>query len=455
MNKQNNRIALRLKHLGKALLILFIPLSNALSAAELTLDEAVKQAVERDYWLSGSVSAEQGLRDRGEAAYQLPDPTLSLKLANLPTNTLDFNQEAMTQLVAGVSQKFPRGESRDLMRRLYNQQGDQQPLQRMEREARIRLQVTQLWLRLQLARNSEALIHRNISLFDQLEDISLASYASALGSTRQQDLVQAQLERTRIDDRLKRIQLQRDDVEQQLQGWLVSFEEAQASGHSFSFNTAETDLPFLGESLFGDELPMQSDLLAFLNRHPMIRDTEQQVRNAETRTELARQQYKPEWGLNASYGYRGDDLNNNDRADLFSIGVTVNMPLWSTARQDHQVLATQAEAEKIRTDKALKLKEMLAAVNAAYAQLNRLDEQVRLYQGRLLPQFREQAQATLQAYEADNGLFSEVVRSRIENLNARLDLLKIQTERQMRIAQLNYYFTAAGEQFPANTGVTQ
>ncbi|AOW78744.1 hypothetical protein A3Q34_19015 [Colwellia sp. PAMC 20917] len=42
---------------------------------------------------------------------------------------------------------------------------------------------------------------------------------------------------------------------------------------------------------------------------------------------MAQQKYKTEWGVNASYGYRGDDAMDGSRADLFSIGVTFDIPL--------------------------------------------------------------------------------------------------------------------------------
>ena len=51
----------------------------------------------------------------------------------------------------------------------------------------------------------------------------------------------------------------------------------------------------------------------------------------------------------------------------------------------------------------------------------------------------EQAQATLNAYTRDDGDFSEVMRARISELNAKIDALNIQIDQQIIIARLNYY----------------
>ena len=51
-----------------------------------------------------------------------------------------------------------------------------------------------------------------------------------------------------------------------------------------------------------------------------------------------------------------------------------------------------------------------------------------------------------QAYTNDDGDFSEVVRARIAELNARVEALDIEIDRLQTISQLNYFFAADGEE---------
>ena len=81
----------------------------------------------------------------------------------------------------------------------------------------------------------------------------------------------------------------------------------------------------------------------------------------------------------------------------------------------------------------------MAAFETQRTQLLRLNERQTLYKERLLPQMQNQAEASLTAYTNDDGDFAEVVRSRIAELNASIDALEIDVERQKSIVQLNYF----------------
>ena len=330
----------------------------------LTLDDAVAFALENDAWLSGSRYTQKATAAMAISAYQLPDPKLSLKMANLPTDTLDFNQEAMTQLVAGVSQMYPRGDTRDLKRQQLQQKSDQQPLLRSERQAQLTLTITQLWLDAYQARQSIKLIEQDRALFDQLVDISLAGYSSAFGRTRQQDLIKAQLEQTRLEDRLTRLLQKQEMVEQRLLEWLLPSRNGALTPDADSLSGYSAELPTI-RSLYAerwqDKPPSNSELAGSLVRHPSIQKIDQSIAVAGTAVRLAKQQYKPEWGVNASYGFRGEDASGRDRADLFSVGVTVSMPFFSSVKQDREVDAATASQEKIRTDRSLMIRQMIAS----------------------------------------------------------------------------------------------
>lgn len=426
----------------------------AAEAQPLTLTKALSVALQHDPWLTGSQLTQQATEARAEASYQLPDPKFSFSLANLPTDSFAIDQEAMTQLVVGVSQMYPRGDSRRLKRQQGYQQSARQPLLRREREAKLTLTVTQLWLDAYRARESIRLIEQNRGLFDQLVDISMASYTSALGQTRQQDLIQAQLEQLRVSDRLTELQQKQDMSEQQLLALLLPLDVFDSK--SLPVGYSETLPQLLSEehaALLSQPLSNQA-LASYLVHHPLVQALEQSISVAGTAVQLAKQQYKPEWGLSASYGYRADSADGIDRADLFSAGVTVSLPLFSSVGQDNEVIAATAQQEKIRTDRSLMIRQMIASFRSVQAQLTRLDQRQQLYRQQLLPQVNRQAQAALKAYESDNGSFAEMIRARISALNTQIDYLEIQVARQQQIAQLNYVLTTTSTLSETVSGYT-
>jgi len=419
---------------------------------ELTLESALIQAKTVDPWLEGNRQQQLAMESESVAAGTLPDPKMSLGYANLPTDTFDFDQEGMTQFKVGISQMFPRGDTREIQREKLALLSQQFPYQRQNRLARIDVVVAQLWFDAYRAQESIRLIEEKRELFEQLVDVAEAQYSSAIGRTRQQDVVRAQLELTRLDDRLTVLYQQRAVAEKQLLEWIgtafiasdapsvISMTEAQQFSVSSVLPNLSLTKPFL---VLSPKSFTHQDLADFLIHHPAIKALDQQIKATGSDVALAEQKYKPEWGINASYGYREDDPMGMDRPDLFSMGVTFDLPIFTGNRQDKQVAAASARAEAKKTEKWLLLRNMIAGFESAKVRLVQLNERQALYQAQLLPQMNEQAEASLTAYTNDDGDFAEVVRARIAELNAQIDALGIDVDRQKTISEINYFFVMA------------
>ncbi len=407
-------------------------------AGLLTMGKAISLAISGDPWLTGSEFRQQALADEAVASASLPDPKLSFTARNFPVDTFDINQEPMTQVGVGISQIFPRGDSRELGRQQKQQLSQQEPLLRADRRAKVTAVVARLWLEIYRAGESIDLIERSRELFGYLVDAARASYSSALGRARQQDLIRAQLELTRLEDRLTELQLQRESAERQLSEWVGIAAGMPLAPEPPSMATALPSAQLLAQSR------AEQTSWELLKAHPALAAFDQRIAAMSTRIDLARQKYRPEWGLTASYGYRDDDPAGRDRADLVTLGVVVDLPLFTGNRQDREYEAAVARAEALKTEKQLMARQMVAELQSAAVRLQRLGERNRLYSEELLPQMAEQAEAALSAYNNDDGDFSEAVRARIAELDARLAALSLAVERQQVVAQINYLLAGVG-----------
>ncbi len=415
----------------------------------LTLDGAVAAALGSDPWLAGSELRQQALADEAVASATLPDPKLSFTAGNFPVDTFDINQEPMTQVGLGLSQQFPRGDSRALGRQQKEQLSAQEPLLRADRRAQVRATVARLWLDAWRAQESIALIERNRALFDYLVDAARAAYSAALGRARQQDLIRAQLELTRLEDRLSELRQKQETAQRQLSEWVGAEATLPLASELPEAHTSEAVKPLLSRPA--------SDQQAWelLQDHPALRAFDKRIEAMGTGVDLARQKYKPEWGLVAQYGYRADDTMGSDRADLLTVGVTLDLPLFTANRQDKELDSAVARAEALKTDKLLMARQMVARLQADTVRLQRLEERNALYTKQLLPQMSEQADAALSAYNNDDGDFAEAVRARIAQLDAQLVALSLAVERQQVIAQINYLLADAPDlQAAAATDMT-
>lgn len=405
----------------------------AIAQPTLTLDAAINTAIKQDPWLNGSHHREAALTSESVSVATLPDPKVGLKAANFPTDSFDIHQEPMTQLTVSVTQMFPRGDSRELSSRQKREMAAQEPLLRVDRQARVTATVTRLWLEAFKAQQTIQLIEKNYSLFEHLVDATRASYSSAAGRARQQDIIRAQLELTRLEDRLTVLRQHLETSRQRLSEWIGA-----PSGLPLTDTLPELGTPHL-------ELTQHTGdsrwLYRRVSQHPALQAFDRRIDAADTAVELARQQYRPEWGVTAQYGYRDEDVMGRQRADLFSVGVTFDVPLFTGNRQDKQVSAAAARTEATKTEKLLMARKLMADLETAWVQLQRLNERDALYQHTLMPQMTEQAEAALAAYNNDDGDFAEAVRARIAELNARIEALGIAVQRQQTLAGLRYLLT--------------
>ena len=421
--------------------VLLAPMVSAQTTRALTLATAISVAQQNDPWLAGNKHSQDAMDAARVSAGTLPDPKISITFANLPTDTFDFGQEPMTQFKVGMSQMFPRGESLAIKQRQLILKERQFPYQRKDRKAKVAVIVSQLWLEVYKAQKSIALIEKDRVLFEQLADVAAASYSSAIGKTRQHDIIRAQLEMTRLEDRLTMLRQKQGMFREKMDEWLND----NVNGKAITSNNAELPSVLPGAELLNSELfhletgMATPQLLDILSQHPSIKALEQKVNASRVGVELARQKYKPAWGVNASYAYRDDDSMGNERADFFSVGVNFDLPIFTDQRQDQQVKAAISKSEAVKIEKGLLIRKLKASFETERVQLMQLNERKNLYQMKLLPQVREQAEASLTAYTNDDGDFSEVVRARIAESNASIDALNIDVDRQKAIARLNYF----------------
>ena len=456
MIKQRINRKLRTKCGGSILALLFIPslaAQQSLSSVEsiLSFETAIKSAQKNDPWLTGNFHKQRSIESMSIAVSTLPDPKISIGLANLPTDGFDFGQEGMTQAKIGIAQMFPRGDTLDIKSQQLRLQSEAFPFQRQDREAKVAVTVGSLWLDTYRVQQSIALIEKNRSLFEQLADIAEASYSSAVGKTRQQDIVRAQLELTKLEDRLEKLGQQKNRFEGMLSQWLTKFSTGNDSVeatlisdfslHNIVLSQQIPQIDLINNNLVSTQNWLKpEELVHYFTNHPSVVAVDKKVSATKTGIKLAEQKYQPEWGVSASYGYRADDPMGKSRADLFSVGVTFDLPLFTEDRQDKEVQSAIFQTEAVKTEKLLLLRQLLGSYSSAKGRLKRLKDRQNLYTSKLLPQIHDQAEASLTAYTNDDGDFAEVVRSRIAVLNAEIDELTLNVEEQKILLELNYLF---------------
>lgn len=137
--------------------------------------------------------------------------------------------------------------------------------------------------------------------------------------------------------------------------------------------------------------------------------------------------------LNAKYGYR-----EGARADFFSIGVSVDIPLNRHSKQDKNVAAAIAQRDLLKAAQWQALRQLHSQTETAKQQILWLRSRQQHYAEKILPPLQQQVFVSQQAYRSDTGRFDDVVKAHLAVWSARLALLDLDIQRQREVAQFNF-----------------
>ncbi len=385
----------------------------------LSLAEAEQRAIQHEPGQKALKARANALEERSVMVGQLPDPKLRMGMANFPLESGGFTTEGMTQAQIGIRQAFPPGKTRSISARQF-----QSLAKAMDRNADARgrdvlTSVRNAWLESYYWDRAHSTLSESRPFFSDLVNITRSLYA--VGSKDQQDLLRAELELSRLDDRLIDIDRQRAGARAELAQWIGE----------------EASRPLADKLPAWEQLPRLETLREALNSHPAITAADAQIEAQVAGIDLAKEQYKPGWALDLGYGYRDGMLSTaGSRSDFLSLSVTVDLPFFRKNRQDRGLAAALSERHAAMETKDELLRRLNRQLEAEYSRWRDLTRRVALYETRILGQAEDQANAALAAYQSEAGDFADVMRGFIDDLDTRLDHIRLQIERTQSYAVL-------------------
>lgn len=395
--------------------------SSNVFAAALAIGQAEQLALESDYTLQAIKARGQSMSELSVATEKLPDPQLKLGFANLPTDTFNLGQETMTQVVIGVRQQFPRGHTRVLRSNRVQQAAARSEAEAEDRKQKVILAVREEFTRIYLHRERQKILQKSLVVFADLAEITRDYYAT--GRAHQQDVVQAQLEFSRVEERLSRIQQQEEEARARL---------AERIGAA-AYHALEPQWPEVSQPLPGQQI------IERLAEHPNMRIWQHEIDRSRTTEEIARQAYKPGFTVDLAYGGRGgSNIDGSSRSDLLSVFVTMDIPLFTSNRQDRVLASSIAETSSTQFVRDDIYRSMRARVEENSAALAREQQRLELYENTLLPQAAFNAEAAFEAYQDAVDDLTTLMRARIGEYELKLDHAALRADEILTRARLLY-----------------
>lgn len=390
---------------------------KAQSTQELTLVDAETLALADEPGRAALLARADALEEQSVAAGQLPDPKLRLGLANYPIESGGFRTEGMTQGQIGFRQAFPPGNTRAISTQRYLSMATEMKQNAESRDRNVLNAVRRSWLETYYWSRARHIVDESRPFFTDLVTVTRSLYS--VGRKDQHDVLQAELELSRLDDRLIDIDRRHGIATAALSEWLGS----------------EASRPLAKVLPAWESIPSLESLQADLASHPDITAANARVLTQRSAVALAKERFKPGWALDVGYGYRDGSLpNGNSRSDFISLSVTVDLPLFRKNRQSRSLASSLSEQRAADSSRHELLRGLTAQLNAEYARWHDLTRRMTLYENVILEQSTDRTQAALSAYQSDAGDFADVMRGHIDDLNIRLDYLRLNIERAQSYA---------------------
>ena len=413
--------------------------ATAQQAQQPQLPQLLSQALSEDYALARSRQSEHALTTQGNAVQSMPDPRISVGMLNVPTDGFALNEQAMTQLKMGVSQMLPRGDSVALQRDALAAKAAEHPARRDLRKAEVTRAITLTWIDIIILHNSKELVTEQLQLLDQLTTAVENNYASSSGAS-QYDVLSMEVLHTALEDRMESLTSAQQTAIAGLSNWLTPMQQATLSNITPNQADQRWLTSLIGQSL----LPANtSALLERLQQHPLVISRNAMINVQKIKQQQVASSFDPQWEFNASYAYRQayrqDAMNNSSRADFVSVGMSVDVPLFSRKVKQAALAATVAETESLETEKRLVIQQQLSEVNQLYARYPALHSRINRYEQTLLPLRQQHYDAALNAYTTASGNFSDVMQSHLALIDDQMKLLNLQGDMAALMTRLDYY----------------
>lgn len=401
------------------------------SSAE--LNQLIQQAIDNDLRRQSLYQQSKAIQEQGVANSTFMDPKLRLGTANVPVDSWSFTDDAMTNIAVGIGQQFPRGNTLSLQKKKLFQQAESTEMSADLRSLTIAHAICQLWLKLGYLNLVDENLTERISLQKELVRYNQTNYS--LGKKSAQDILNAELRISRLEEKRDANSQQQKQGISKLSEWLgvdsLSSVDAKLASNQFKLASFDSQI---------DSLTVGDHYERFRS-HPLVQMAEKNIQMKKTEVEIKKEAFKPQFGMEVSYGYRqAKSMTGGDASDVVSAFLTLDVPLFTKNKQDRALSSTQYQLGSSLLERDLLLQNMNAKSNDVIEKYHGLESRIKRYRNALLPQSEARLDALKRSYDANTTTYSDLIAARLDDLSLQLEYQNLITEKNQTKADLAYWF---------------
>lgn len=387
------------------------------SGPTLTADKLVASVLEANPGLAAIEAAAEAAAHRVDPAGSLDDPMLSYSVAPLTANA----DRGLNQNV-NFSQKIPWPGTLDARQSVAHYDAVSADRDVDALRLQVISQAKSAYAEWRFVHSALDIHHASQALLGEL--IATAETRYAAGLSLKQDVLQAEVERTDLDNQLFRLQSLHATVQARINALLNRPPDAL--------------LPAAAPMSLGSELPPLEVLQNLaLAQHPDLLRLGAKVSASDSRITLAEKAFYPDFQVGVGYNSLWD---NADKRPVF--GVSINIPLDRSKRRA-ELSRNQADKRRAEWSLVQRRANLLSDLAQARAKVLEAQSSATLYQDQLVPLAAEYLAATVADYQSGSGAFLNVITAEQRQLRTELALARARADYVRRIAELERWVGGA------------
>src|SRR5467141_3942208 len=341
----------------------------------------------------------------------LPDPQFNLQHVSVgsPRPFAGYTNSDFAYIGLGVTQDIPYPGKLKLRGEIAKREADvsQQQVESVRRA--VLAEVKASYFHLAYLSKTLAILESDGELLRQVEQAADARYRSGMGT--QQDVLQAQLQETKLVREIAMHHLEVGKLEAKLKQFL---NRPQDSPDIAGADLTETPL-----------LQNYQELLSAAKaQNPELASAQKMIDRQSLQVDLARKDFYPDF--NVQYIWQRTDPTQFRAYYMLSFGVRV--PIYRSRKQKPELAQAQSEELRARSELEVQSQQVASELRSQYVVAQQTTELLKIHREGLAPQARSAFQSGLAAYQSNKQNFQPV-------LMAFLDVLHLDEEYWQNLAE--------------------
>jgi len=375
------------------------------------LSELLAEAEENNPQIEAARRGWQAAKQVPTQVSTLPDPQFTLQHLSVgsPRPFAGYTNSDFAYIGFGVTQDIPYPGKLKLRGEIAKREADVSQQQVESARRAVLAEVKASYFQLAYLSQTLAILQSDGELLKQIEQAADARYRSGMG--RQQDLLQAQLQKTKLVREIAMHHLEVGKLQAQLKQFL---NRAQDSPDIEPADLKES--PLLQD--------YQELLRAAKAQNPELAASQKMIDKQSLQVDLARKDFYPDF--NVQYMWQRTDPTQFRAYYMLSFGVRV--PIYRSRKQKPELAQAQSEELRARSELEAQSQQVASELRAQYVVAQQTTELLKIHREGLAPQARSAFQSGLAAYQSNKQDFQPV-------LIAFLDVLHLDEEYWQNLAE--------------------